>query len=194
MAVKIELLRVGTEHVEHGVRAAGDGGNNAFHVIGKLGGNLGVRLERLEKRFGPAGEKLLAGVEDEVLRSGILKGRELGAIDVEDLDGHAAHRRKLGVVSVLARGRGQPDDDGMFRPGLEEALRELGRQLVADNQFPLQQTMRFGVGDAHGLTVLLTGDVLAIGHRLDDFGVGFLLVRVDGLDVVAVRNVVGHRV
>ena len=156
VAIKIELLRVGTEHVEHGVRAAGNGGDNAFHVIGKPGGNLGVWLERLEESFGAAGEKLFAGVEDEVLRSSILKGRELGAIDVEDLDGHAAHRRKLGVVRVLARGRGQPDDDGMFRPGLEETLCKLGRQLVADNQLPLQQTMRFGMGDAHGLAVLLT--------------------------------------
>ena len=52
--------------------------------------------------------------------------------------------------------------------------------------------MSFGMGDAHRAAVLLACHLHAFGHHLDDFLLGFVLVRGDGLDVVLVHKVVRH--
>ena len=65
--------------------ARGNGGDGSLDVIGEPGGDLGVRLEGLEKGFGTGGDELLAGVENEVLGGDGFEGREFGAGDVENL-------------------------------------------------------------------------------------------------------------
>ena len=80
-----------------------------------------------------------------------------------------------------------------MRAGLgEEALRELGGKIVRDDELAGEQAVGLGVGDADCFAVLFTGDVLARGHDLDDLCAGFLLVRRDGFNIVAVEDVVLH--
>ena len=186
MAEEIRLGARRADHRQHLVEVARHARHRALHAFGHAGRFADQGAVAQEPRRRARGESR-TGREHEVLRIDVVAGQFL-TLRAEHLDRHAAMGGDA-VAERFARTLREADCDFERAAVREQALCQLGRQVVGDGQLADYAGRALGMTGADRMALALLDGLALLGHPLDDAVDRLLLVGLRLLDIGRVAEI-----